>query len=95
MHSPQRIHRIWEADFSTSVNYVKTFAQKHHLDVLAAYEVESYQTDKASGERSKLPSYVGLTEPDNGSSVEQLRFINAGLSYAVVYFTFELRLPTI
>ena len=40
---------------STSVNYVKTFAQKHHLDVLAAYEVESYQTDKASGERSNIP----------------------------------------
>lgn len=35
---------------STSLNYVRTFARKHHLDVLAAYEIESYQTDHASGE---------------------------------------------
>jgi len=27
---------------STSLNYVRTFANKHHLDVLAAYEAESF-----------------------------------------------------
>ena len=52
---------------STSLNYVHTFNYKHHLDVLAAYEVESYQTDKASGERSKLPSNPNFVEPDNGA----------------------------
>lgn len=41
---------------STSLNYVRTFANKHHLDVLAAYEAESFQTDKAAGEKSKMPS---------------------------------------
>lgn len=51
---------------STSVNYIHTFADKHNLDVLAAYEVESYQTDKAVGEKYKLPSEI-LTEPDNAS----------------------------
>lgn len=51
---------------STSLNYVRTFAWKHHLDVLAAYEIESYQTDKAIGEKYKLPSEK-LTEPDNAA----------------------------
>lgn len=51
---------------STSVNYVKTFAGVHHLDVLGAYEIENYKTDKAIGEKSKLPS-ESLTEPDNAA----------------------------
>lgn len=53
---------------STSLNYVKTFNKKHHLDVLAAYETENYQTDKAAGEKSKLPSDK-LFEPDNAASI--------------------------
>lgn len=51
---------------STSINYANTFRKKHHLDVLAAYEIENYQTDKATGEKSKLPSDI-LTEPDNAA----------------------------
>ena len=38
---------------STSLNYVRTFANKHHLDVLAAYEAESFQ----------------LFEPDNAAVI--------------------------
>lgn len=53
---------------STSLNYVKTFAKKHHLDVLAAYETENYQTDKAAGEKTKLPSDK-LFEPDNAANL--------------------------
>lgn len=53
---------------STSLNYVKTIAGKHHLDVLAAYETENYQTDKAAGEKTKLPSDK-LFEPDNAASI--------------------------
>lgn len=57
---------------STSLNYVRTFARKHHLDVLAAYEIESYQTDHASGEKSKLPSDK-LTEPDNAAVLNSFK----------------------
>lgn len=53
---------------STSLNYIKTFDQKHHLDVLVAYETENYQTDKAAGEKTKLPSDK-LFEPDNAASI--------------------------
>lgn len=53
---------------STSLNYIKTFANKHHLDVLAAYEIENYQTDKAIGDKSKLPSEI-LVEPDNAAQL--------------------------
>ena len=70
------------------MNYVKTFAQKHHLDVLAAYEVESYQTDKASGERSKLPSYVGLTEPDNGAVLNS--FVSSTQDYRMLSYISRL-----
>lgn len=53
---------------STSLNYVKSFGKKHHLDVLVAYEIESYNTDKAEGSKSKLPSEL-LFEPDNASQL--------------------------
>lgn len=51
---------------STSLNYTHTFAKKHHLDVLVAYELENYQTDNAIGDKSKLPSDI-LLEPDNAA----------------------------
>lgn len=51
---------------STSLNYTHTFAGKHHLDALVAYELENYQTDNAIGDKSKLPSDV-LLEPDNAA----------------------------
>lgn len=51
---------------STSLNYQFTLGENHHFDALVAYEVEKYQTDKASGEKSKLPSDI-LVEPDNAA----------------------------
>lgn len=69
---------------STSVNYVRTFGQKHHLDVLAAYEIENYQTDKASGERSKMPSNPGLTAPDNAAVLNS--FISSTQDYRLLSY---------
>lgn len=53
---------------STSLNYAKTFGRDHHLDALVAYEIESYNTDKAEGSKSVLPSDL-LFEPDNASQL--------------------------
>lgn len=53
---------------STSLNYIRTFAYKHHLDVLVAYELESYQTDNAVGDKTGLPNEI-LVEPDNAASL--------------------------
>lgn len=72
---------------STSLNYVRTFAYKHHLDVLAAYEIESYQTDKASGMKSKLPSDI-LTEPDNAAVLNS--FISSTLDYRMISYLSRL-----
>ena len=63
---------------STSLNYVRTFANKHHLDVLAAYEAESFQTDKAAGEKSKMPSDQ-LFEPDNAAVINS--FVSSTQDY--------------
>lgn len=72
---------------STSLNYVRTFAYKHHLDVLAAYELESYQTDKASGMKSKLPSDI-LTEPDNAAVLNS--FISSTQDYRMISYLSRL-----
>lgn len=72
---------------STSLNYVRTFAYKHHLDVLAAYEIESYQTDKASGMKSKLPSDI-LTEPDNAVVLNS--FISSTQDYRMISYLSRL-----
>ena len=72
---------------STSLNYVRTFARKHHLDVLAAYEIESYQTDHASGEKSKLPSDK-LTEPDNAAVLNS--FKSATQAYRMISYLSRL-----
>ena len=53
---------------STSLGYNTTIAQLHHVDALVAYEIENYQTDKAMGDKSKLPSDY-LVEPDNAASL--------------------------
>lgn len=53
---------------STSLNYTHTFGRKHHLDLLVAYEIENYNTDRAEGSKSKLPSEL-LFEPDNASQL--------------------------
>lgn len=73
---------------STSLNYVHTFNYKHHLDVLAAYEIESYQTDKASGERSRLPSNSNLVEPDNASVLNS--FISSTQAYRMISYLSRL-----
>ena len=54
-----------------------------HLDVLAAYEIESYQTDHASGEKSKLPSDK-LTEPDNAAVLNS--FKSATQAYRMISY---------
>ena len=72
---------------STSLNYVRTFAYKHHLDVLAAYEIESYQTDKASGMKSKLPSDL-LPEPDNAAVLNS--FISSTQDYRMISYLSRL-----
>lgn len=67
---------------STSLGYATTIAKTHHIDALVAYEIESYQTDKAIGDKSKLPSDY-LLEPDNAallnsfvSSTQDFRMIS-------------------
>lgn len=66
---------------------MRTFARKHHLDVLAAYEIESYQTDHASGEKSKLPSDK-LTEPDNAAVLNS--FKSATQAYRMISYLSRL-----
>lgn len=72
---------------STTVNYANTFAYKHHLDVLAGYEVESYTFDKASGERSNMPSDQ-LFEPDNGAVL--MSFISSTQDYRLISYLSRL-----
>ena len=72
---------------STSLNYTRTFAAKHHLDVLAAYELESYQSDKAMGEKSKLPSDV-LLEPDNAAVLKS--FVSSTQAYRMISYLSRL-----
>ncbi|CAK7010117.1 MAG: TonB-dependent receptor P3 [Parabacteroides sp.] len=72
---------------STSINFVRTFATKHHLDVLAAYELESYQSDKAMGEKAKLPSDV-LLEPDNAAMLKS--FASSTQAYRMISYLSRL-----
>lgn len=72
---------------STTINYVKTFGLKHHLDVLAGYEVESYSLDKSSGERIKMPSDQ-LLEPDNGAVLKS--FISSTQDYRLISYLSRL-----
>lgn len=68
---------------STSANYVRTFLGKHHVDVLAAYEVERFDFDKASGEKSKLPS-ESLVEPDNAAVLNS--FTSSTQAYRMISY---------
>ena len=72
---------------STSINFVRTFTTKHHLDVLAAYELESYQSDKAMGEKAKLPSDV-LLEPDNAAVLKS--FASSTQAYRMISYLSRL-----
>ncbi len=42
------IQQVW----STNLNYIKTFADKHNIDVLVAYEVTKFDRDYLSAEQS-------------------------------------------
>ena len=72
---------------STSLNYVRTFANKHHLDVLAAYEAESFQTDNAAGEKSKMPSDQ-IIEPDNAAVINS--FVSSTQDYRLLSYLTRL-----
>lgn len=72
---------------STSINFTQTFAARHHLDVLAAYELESYQSDKAMGEKAKLPSDV-LLEPDNAALLKS--FASSTQAYRMISYLSRL-----
>ena len=72
---------------STSINFTRTFAARHHLDVLAAYELESYQSDKAMGEKAKLPSDV-LLEPDNAALLKS--FASSTQAYRMISYLSRL-----
>ena len=66
---------------------MRTFANKHHLDVLAAYEAESFQTDKAAGEKSKMPSDQ-LFEPDNAAVINS--FVSSTQDYRLLSYLTRL-----
>ena len=66
---------------STSANYVKTFAYRHNIDALVAWEIEDYDTDKAIGEKSKLPSEL-LLEPDNAAVI--MSFLSSTEAYRMM-----------
>lgn len=66
---------------STSANYVKTFAYRHNIDALVAWEIEDYDTDKAIGEKSKLPSEL-LLEPDNAAVI--MSFLSSTQAYRMM-----------
>lgn len=72
---------------STSINYVHTFAERHNLDVLAAYEIEDYKMDKAIGEKSKLPSDQ-LTAPDNAAILNG--FVSSPQGYRMLSYVSRL-----
>ena len=72
---------------STSINYTHTFARRHNLDVLAAYEIESYDTDHAVGEAYRMPSDV-LTEPDNAAVLSD--FLSSTQAYRMISYVSRL-----
>lgn len=72
---------------STSLNYRLTFARVNHLDALLAYEIENYQTDKAVGDKSKLPSEF-LTEPDNAAQLNS--FVSSSKASRMISYVSRL-----
>ena len=72
---------------STSVNYTHTFARRHNVDILAAYEIESYNTDHAVGEAYRMPSDL-LTEPDNAAVLSD--FLSSTQAYRMISYVSRL-----
>ncbi|MDH5825338.1 TonB-dependent receptor [Sphingobacterium faecium] len=58
---------VWRNSFT----YTKDFASKHHLDVLAGYEVNSYKRDGIDGAKDNFPS-VDKVVLSNGSVITDL-----------------------
>lgn len=58
---------VWK----NSLTYTKTFANKHHVDVLGAYEVNSYRRENLSGSKDNFPS-IDKIVIDNGSVLTDL-----------------------
>ena len=58
---------------STTLNYVKTFAQKHNLDALVGWDVDDRRTEYVFATSSgyphdKLPESINAATPQEGSS---------------------------
>lgn len=59
-----------------SLTYTKTFADKHHLDVLGGYEVNTYRKDGMNGAKDNFPT-VDKTVLSNGSVLTDLSGSNS------------------
>lgn len=61
-------HENWvDWNWSNTLTYMKTFAKKHNLNVMAGYTMERFQDYQLNGSRDAVPS-----------SVEDMRYIDAG-----------------
>lgn len=58
---------VWK----NTLTYTKTFADKHNVDVLGGYEVNSYRREDLSGTKNNFPS-VDKIVTDNGSVITDL-----------------------
>ncbi|WP_101690353.1 SusC/RagA family TonB-linked outer membrane protein [Dysgonomonas massiliensis] len=58
----QRDQIVWK----NNLTYVKTFAEKHNLDILGGYEVNQYKSDYLFGEKTNFPS-TDKVYPSNGA----------------------------
>ncbi|WP_353938219.1 SusC/RagA family TonB-linked outer membrane protein, partial [Bacteroides acidifaciens] len=67
---PVQQHNVYS---STTLNYVKTFAQKHNLDALVGWDVDDRRTEYVFATSSgyphdKLPESINAATPQEGSS---------------------------
>lgn len=69
--------------WSTNLNYIKTFNNSHHLDVLAAYEISDYSRDYLSGSQTNFvnANYNSIGNGTIPSSVGGYNVQNRLLSY--------------
>lgn len=63
-----RNHENWvDWNWSNTLTYMTTLREKHNLNLMAGYTVERFQNYQLSGSRDDVPS-----------SIEEMRYINAG-----------------
>ncbi|MDR2859190.1 MAG: SusC/RagA family TonB-linked outer membrane protein, partial [Mediterranea sp.] len=77
------LYRYDQIVWRNSLNYVKSFAQKHNLDVLAGYETHEYSRYSLSGSVSDFPT-IDKQEISNGAAITDLSGSTSGwrlLSY--------------